>query len=311
MSIAYPLIAQRLFNAPLMLDATKAGVIGATFAPRVYGYAQQPKKNERDRFVKEERPRGRFGPLEEWRLANQSYGLPYLFHMETGIAVIEIEGSLAHRQHHLGESSGVMGYDGIGAQLQAALEETKVRGIILDIDSPGGEVSGAYDLADRIFEAREIKPIIAIADELAASAAYLIGSAADELFLATEASQVGSIGTVLIHFDWSKRFEDIGVKPTIIKAGAHKAEGNPYEELPAEVAARLQEQVDHLWDLFINAVATQRDMSAERVRATQAALFTGTSAVDAGLADGVLSPRRLFEVFAETIKDKPAAAPAA
>ena len=309
MSIAYPLIAQRLFNTPLMLDATKAGVIGATFAPRVYGYAPT-KEGEGSRFVREERPRGRFGPLEEWRLANQSYGRPYLFHVETGIAVIEIEGSLAHRQHHLGESSGIMGYDGIGAQLQAALEDTEVRGIILDVDSPGGEVSGAYDLAGRVFEAREVKPIVAIADELAASAAYLIGSAADELFLATEASQVGSIGTVLIHFDWSKRLEDMGVKPTIIKAGAHKAEGNPYEELPAEVAARLQAQVDHLWELFIDAVASQRSMSADRVRATQAALFTGAAAVEAGLADGVLSPRRLFEVFAETIKDRPAAAPA-
>ena len=120
--------------------------------------------------------------------------------MVDGIAVIEIAGTLVHRGAWIGQSSGMTSYEGIAAQLQAALADPGVRGIALDIDSFGGEVAGAFDLADRIRAARAQKPVHAFIAEHALSAGYVLASQADHIIL-PRTGAVGSIGVVALHTD--------------------------------------------------------------------------------------------------------------
>ena len=96
------------------------------------------------------------------------------FAVVDGIAVIEIAGTLVHRGAWIGQSSGLTSYEGIAAQLQAALADPAIRGIALDIDSFGGEVAGAFDLADRIRAVRQVKPVQAFVADHALSAAYAL-----------------------------------------------------------------------------------------------------------------------------------------
>ena len=228
--------------------------------------------------------------------------LPFLLDPESGIAVIEVAGSLAHRQGYIGAASGVMGYDGIAAAFEAAVAQPEVRAILLDLHSPGGEVAGAFQLADRIAAARGSKPLIALADELAASAAYLIAAACDEIALASEVAQVGSVGVVTVHVSYEEMLRNEGIRPTVITAGARKADGNPYQDLPEDVRDRIQAGVDGVMDQFVGRIATWRGLSGRAVRDTQAAMFMGRAAVEAGLADGIADPLTLFDALAAEIR---------
>ncbi len=149
--------------------------------------------------------------------------------------------------------------------------------------------------------------MVAIADEMAFSAGYIIAAAAEEVWLASETAQVGSVGVVCIHFSFEGMLEQEGIVPTIIHAGAHKADGNPYEDLPPEVRERFQEKIDAVHGIFVGRVARWRRMSPEAVAATEADIFMGDEAVAVGFADGVLSPADVFEnLVAETRTTMPA-----
>lgn len=139
-----------------------------------------------------------------------------------------------------------------------------------------------------IFDARGKKRVVAVADQLMASAAYYLGASAEELVV-TPSGEVGSIGVYMVHFDWSGAFEDAGVRATIIRAGARKAEGNPYEPLPEEAVAHFQSLIDDYHDLFIQAVARGRGVSAATVRESfgQGRTYTAQRAVERGMADRV------------------------
>lgn len=233
------------------------------------------------------------GPLQEEVLRRRyemDGGKPFLFAPVLGVAVIEITGSLSHRQWRIGKSSGVMGYDGIGAQLDAALRDPEVRAIALDVHSDGGEVAGAFQLADRIFAARDVKPIVAIADERAFSAAYLLSAAAGEVWLASEVAQVGSIGAVVVHMSFEEMIRNEGVKVTVIRSAPQKAEGNPYEDLSAPALARVQARIDAVAAPFVSRMAAWRGLTEQAIRATEAGTFMGRDAVAAGLADGIADP---------------------
>jgi ClpP class serine protease len=125
--------------------------------------------------------------------------------------------------------------------------------------------------------------------DLAASAAYLLASAATSITV-TETGQVGSIGVVLRHLDVSEALSKQGVKVTHIHAGAHKVDGNPYEPLPDSVRAQLQQDVNHYYDLFVNAVATYRGIDPITVRATEAKMFVAERALELGLIDQIAQP---------------------
>ena len=294
----HPNIAARLLNEPLLIHPDKAETITAFFLRRqgvevnvanVASFINEPKASV----------------LRERQMVERSYE-PFLFDQETGIAIIEIKGSLAHKKGFIGASSGVMGYDGISAAFNAAVEAPDVKGIIFDIHSGGGEVAGAFQLADRIAAARGIKPMIALADEMAFSAAYLIAAAADEIWLAADTAHVGSVGVVMVHFSMEEMLANEGVKPTIIQAGAQKADGNPYKDLPEDVRDRFQGTIDAIHTEFVTRVAAWRGLTDAAVRKTEAGVFMGADAVNVGFANGIADPFVVFDALADEVKNQSA-----
>jgi signal peptide peptidase SppA len=293
----------RLLNEPLLAHPAKAATVAGVLLRREGIDADITEAEPLPAAVPARRLTRMFGgPAQEAALVTATGERPP-FLVKDGIAVIEITGSLAHRQMSVGESSGVLGYDWISTQLQAALASSAVRGIVLDIHSAGGEVSGAFTLGDDIFAARQVKPIVALADEMAFSAGYILASAADEVWLASDTAQVGSIGVVMVHMSFEQQLKNEGVKPTIIQAGDKKADGNPFQDLPDSVASDLQSRIDAVYDIFVGRVSRWRGLSESAVAAQQAGVFMGRDAVDAGLADGIAAPRDIFNALAEFAAD--------
>lgn len=222
-----------------------------------------------------------------------------------GIAVIPILGTLVNRGAFVGAQSGLTSYEGLAHQLKEARKDTTVRGILLDMDTPGGEASGCFEVPELIREIRKSKPVFAFAGDMACSAGYAIASAANEIWT-TRTGMVGSIGVVMVHMDRSAQLEQDGLKPTIIRSGAKKVDGNPYEPLPKAVRERLQAEADNLRETFIATVVAGRpSLSAEAVRATEAGVFTGAQALEAGLVDGIGTFDSLLEHMSKRLTGSP------
>lgn len=202
-----------------------------------------------------------------------------------GVCVIPIFGVLVKRSQGLAAVLGMTTYLRLRSAIWAALEDPSCRAIVLDVDSPGGESGGMFELADFIASARGVKPIIALANDAAYSAAYGIASAADRV-LVTDVGGTGSIGCYMLHCDMSRADRDQGVKYTYISSGEHKVEGNPHEPLAPEVMATLQAKVDRVREMFVDMVARNRDVSPKTIFDTQAACFMGAGSCPL-LADGV------------------------
>ena len=202
------------------------------------------------------------------------------------VAVIPIHGTLVRRTSGIEAESGLASYTGIAAQLDAALDSPEIAAILLDIDSPGGESGGVFDLADRIRAASEVKPVWAVANDMAFSAAYALASAATRVFVARTGG-VGSIGVIAMHVDQSVKDAQDGVRYTAVFAGERKNDLNPHEPISNEAHAVLKAEVDRIYDLFVETVARHRGLDADAVRATEAGLFFGPDAVATGLADAV------------------------
>lgn len=214
------------------------------------------------------------------------------------LQIIPIVGSMVHRGGSLDALSGIQSYQSIQAQIQEALDNPQVKQILLEMDSPGGSVAGAFDLKDFILKAKQEKPIYAIANDTMASAAYLIGSACTEVY-ATQTAQVGSIGVVAMHLDQSEKNRQEGVKPTFIYAGDFKTAGNPHQPLEGEPLAYLTQSVNDSYEMFVNAVASNRSVDAQVIRDTEARVYRGETAKELGLVDGVMSMDSLLENLAK------------
>lgn len=293
-------IAQRAFNTPLMVDPAKALAFLSGLGPRITGQEISFAGLEGGISDQTTAARPARGSLFGSDLAQRHHnGGSQPYAVVDGIAVIEIAGTLVHRGAWIGQSSGLTSYEGIAAQLQAALADPSVRGIALDIDSFGGEVAGAFDLADRIRAARAQKPVQAFVAEHALSAGYVLASQADRITL-PRTGVVGSIGVVALHTDMSGALDQKGIAVTLIHAGAHKIDANPYQPLPAAVHDQMQGQMETVRRLFAETVAQGRGahLDAAAALATEAAVFRGADAVAAGLADEVADPVAAFRSFA-------------
>ena len=293
-------IAQRAFNTPLMVDPAKAQAFLSGLGPRITGQEitfQGLEVDAADQTAASLPARASlFG--NDLAQRHQRNGTQP-FAMIDGIAVIEIAGTLVHRGAWIGQSSGLTSYEGIAAQLQAALADPGVRGIALDIDSFGGEVAGAFDLADRIRAARAQKPVHAFVAEHALSAGYVLASQADRIIL-PRTGAVGSIGVVALHTDMSGALDQKGIAVTLIHAGAHKVDANPYQPLPEAVHDQMQRELEVVRFLFAETVAAGRGdrLTQTAALATEAAVFRGTEAIAAGLADHLADPVTAFQTFA-------------
>lgn len=183
-----------------------------------------------------------------------------------GVAVLNLFGFLTPRADGMDVSSGGTGLEQFASVFRRAMATPDVRAIVLNVDSPGGTVAGTQELADEIASARgKGKRIIAVATGMMASAAYWIGSQADEV-VGTPSAQVGSIGVMALHEDLSEQLRKAGVQVSVIKAGKFKAEGNPFEPLSDDARAAMQEKVDRTYATFVKAVARGRGVTATEVR---------------------------------------------
>jgi capsid assembly protease len=276
----YPHLAQRLFNVPLAITPGKIEVIMAALADRMG-------------LVKLFRPSGEVVVLADLDLAGESAGRDTGYDVVAGVAVVPVSGTLVQKLGTLRPYSGMTGYDGIRANLSMALEDDAVRAVVLDVDSPGGEVAGCFDLVDSIYAARGAKPIWSILSENAYSAAYAIASATDRIIV-PRTGGTGSVGVICAHVDFSQALSAAGINVTLITYGERKADGNEFKALSKEALARFQADVDTMGDLFVETVGRNRNISTAKVRGTQASTYMGAAGVDVGFADAVMAPHEAF-----------------
>lgn len=279
-----PHVAARVFGTPLMIARAKLEVILGVLGPRFVGGLAEPAPSANDP-----------APLAQVT--------------PEGVAIIAIVGTLVSRSGFVDSASGLLSYGDIGDVIAGAMADPAVQGIILDMDSPGGEVGGLFDLVDRIgaLKKESGKPLWAVANEAALSAAYAIASAADRIYV-TRTGEVGSIGVVAAHVDESGADAKAGLVWSFIFAGDRKIDGNSHGALSERARADIQADVDRLYGEFCALVAANRNLTPEAVRATEAAIFRGDLAIRAGLADrvGTLDVA-LADMMAEF--DRPAALP--
>jgi signal peptide peptidase SppA len=207
-----------------------------------------------------------------------------------GIAVLPLYGVVTQRGNMVDDVSGPgsVSTQQFASALRAAVMDDTVSSILIDIDSPGGSVYGVAELADEIVSARSQKPIIAIANSLAASAAYWIGCSASEFYV-TKGGEVGSIGVWQAHVDYSQALAAEGVTPTLISAGKYKVEGNPYAPLAEEAQGFMQSRVDDYYAAFTKAVARGRNVPISQVRdgMGQGRVLGADAALAENMVDGV------------------------
>jgi signal peptide peptidase SppA len=261
--IDLPFVATRVFGTPLMVARAKLEVILGVLGPRLAGKSAQPIEVE---------------PAPE----------PTRFVTPEGIAVVPIIGTLVSRSSYLAATSGLVSYGEVADMVAAAFDDPAVRGIVLEIDSPGGEVGGLFDLVDQIsaLKTTHSKPLWAVASECALSAAYAIASVADRVYV-TQTGEVGSVGVVAVHVDGSGADAKAGLAWTFIFAGDRKVDGNAHQSLSEPARNDIQADVDRLYEHLVALVAGNRGLSAEAVRGTEAAIYRGKLGAQIGFADRV------------------------
>ena len=234
------------------------------------------------------------------RAGRSSDDKPYRVH--DGVAVIPISGPLSKRMSFFTWLLGGRTFAQIAAMIDEALQDPDVEAIVLDVDSPGGTVSGTDALAEAIAAANAQKPVVAYANGCMCSAAYWIASAAG-MIVAERTAMVGSIGVIMVHADYSRADDRAGVKFTVLTAGKYKAVGNDFNPLSDEDRAVLQCELDKIYGIFIDAVAAQRATDPDRVRTDMAdgRVFIGDDALSAGLVDGIGNLQSAIDAARELI----------
>jgi signal peptide peptidase SppA len=283
--MAAPLLhlAQRVFYTPLAIAEKKFDIILRAISHRLFPAQEnlpvEPPTAEELAAFTEARAAGDEIPNGA-RKTDEGYCVT-----GDGISIIRICGTLVEKSSWADATSGLVSYACIGRQIEASIADPEVRGILLDVNSPGGETHGMFDLADRIYSLRGSKPIYAIANNAALSAAYIIASAADRIFI-TRTGAVGSIGVFSCHVDQSGADKNAGLKFTYVYAGEKKIDGNPHEALSASAKRDAQSETDRQYGMFVDAVARDRGVAVQSIIDTQAGVFNAQTALPL-LADDV------------------------
>lgn len=206
-----------------------------------------------------------------------------------GVGVLPIRGTIAHRMGSMDEASGAVSSERLGAMLAQMTADESIGTILLDIDSPGGTVTGVSELADQIYAARaQGTRVVSLVNGLAASAAYWLASQANEI-VSIPSGLAGSIGVFTAHQDLSAALQQQGIAVTLLSAGKHKVDGNPFEPLSDEHRAHVQGQVDAAYAQFVKDVARGRGVSVSDVRGGfgQGRVLMAKDAKAAGLIDKI------------------------
>lgn len=265
--LRYMRVASLVFGQPLLITAEAAEAVGTYLRARMEG--ETPKAS---RFVGEQQVDLQSGRWKGYRLAGN-------------VGVISIMGELVNRGAWMGASSGLTSYEGIIEQVRQAAADPAVQSFLLDIQSPGGEAFGMVDAARQIRALTAGRQLVAIANSVAASAAYGLASVADQLVV-NEGGVVGSIGVVMMHLDQSKMLESKGVKATVITTGSKKALGHSAVPITEEGLAVLKARAERVMSGFASLVAEHRpNLTLDAIYALEGDIFVGSDAVAAGLAD--------------------------
>ncbi|EBW6364390.1 S49 family peptidase [Salmonella enterica subsp. enterica serovar Oranienburg] len=290
-----PHIISQATNAPLLLEPAYARVFFCALGRESgIGSLQIPQNLENldqagmelvtGNYMSGDKPRARF------------------YQVVNGIAVLPVSGTLVHKLGGMRPFSGMTGYDGITARLQQAMDDPDVKGILLDIDSPGGQAAGAFDCADMIHRLGEQKPVWALANDLACSGAMLLASACSRR-LVTQTARIGSVGVVMAHTSYAGKLEQEGVEITLLYSGKHKTDLNPYQALPDDVRTDYQQKMDDTRQMFSEKVAQYTGLSVDAVMATEAATYDGQAGIDVGLADEMVNAADAVTVMASALKN--------
>jgi ClpP class serine protease len=279
-----PRLMTRIFGTPLLVDATKLEIILGAIGPRLGLVAAVPKADITPKAI---------GALfddseDDDEDQDEFQNVPYSVTPD-GMAVMCVDGTLVYKSSWLGALSGLTGYSDVKASLDAAMADDSVKGILLQVDSYGGEVNGCFDLCDAIFGMRSQKPIYGVAADDSYSAAFGVLAACSKAFV-SRTSGIGSIGVVCAHVDQSAADKMDGLKYTYVYSGDRKIDGNPHAPLSTPALEAVQAECDRVRMLFASSVGKYRSMSVDAVLATQAAKYFGENGVAAGLADAVGTP---------------------
>lgn len=208
--------------------------------------------------------------------------------VQNGVAVINIESPIYRKSSWW---LGGITHKEIKAEIQKALDNEEVKAIFYNIYSPGGSVAGTQELAAFIKEASSKKPSCAFVDGMCCSAAYWLASATGKIY-ATESAELGSIGVVLLHRDYSKMYEDWGIKYTYITAGSKKSVGASEIPLSEEDKEYLQNQVNGIYDVFLENIS--QNMGLDLNKKTEWAdgrVFLGKDTVNLGLVSKIVKTK--------------------
>lgn len=284
-------ILSRFQNEVAMLNATQQ----PWFEHCVHAAAEFLVKMEKDQGSTQVAASGFWYSEDDWQSAYRPYDV------QDGILRIPVRGVMLNG--YPWATQWATGYEYILEAMKRGMADPDVKGIALIIDSPGGMVSGNFDLVDDIFGMRGTKPIRAYASDSAYSAAYSIASAADTITV-TRSGGVGSVGVVTMHVDMSAAMEKYGYKITFIYRGKHKTDGNPYEALPDDVRDRIQARIDSTYSEFVGIVARNRGMDEGAVRKTEALTYSAQEALDIGFADKIGRTDSEITAFAATFNQR-------
>lgn len=300
-------LSDLMFGQIHYYDPRKAAAFAQGIAPRVLGVPVQISGGDRAvDHVAFSNGRPSAGVLGDQVGRAYDSGGYSIFDVIENVAVIGIEGTLVQKGGWVGASSGETSYQGLQAQLARAMSPS-IKGVVFEVDSFGGMVNGAHEVADMIHAVSRAKPTIAILTDFAYSAGYLLASQARQIVV-PEAGGAGSIGVVMMHADWSGNLEQDGVKITLIHSGKHKVDGNPYEPLPAAVRASWESRADLFRDRFAATVARGRGKRFTKAAAlrTEAQAFDAPEALALGLVDAIGNPHEAFSAFIQEVNRKAA-----
>ena len=288
-------VAQQLLNRPLALDPHKAEVVICALQQKL-GIVSMETLDGITLDAKAMVDRAALA-----RDAARDYKAGRTFHVDGDIAVIPIDGTLVHKFGYLDPISGITGYDGLSRKLNDAMRDPDVMGIWLDIDSPGGAVSGLMEFVNELALSTQDaggKPVYAWVGEQACSAAYAIACVCDRIYGPRDA-MVGSIGTVIVHTSIAEALKENGVAVTVIRSGDRKFRGSQYENLDDATLAKFKSSVDEAARRFAGLVSVGRGVPVSEILGMQGDWFEGQEAVSLGLLDAVLTEREAWSRLEE------------
>lgn len=294
----HPHIAGRVLNQPILLEPGYASVffsalssrLGITQLTAIDGAVSLGEKMQLD--------------AASFTRTRDSDSEPRPYQVIDGVAVLPISGTLVHKHGYLQPYSGMTGYDGILARGQMAANDPEVKGALLVMTTPGGEVAGCFDAARSLRKMfAGVKPLWALADDMFCSAGMAIASAAERR-LTTQTAVIGSVGVVMAHASHEEQLEKEGIKVTLIHSGAAKVAGNPYQDLSKTDLADFQSNTDTLRTEFAQLVAEHCGLKVDAVLATEAATYRGQAAIDIGFADELINANDAVAHFAAYLNDQ-------